>query len=1090
MNKGYLCGVVLLVLLLTATTGYCLEDWKNLGLYGGSVAQVAIDAHITAAEDHYTYCRTSSPVWLFKSRPAGGSGWVKLDFPNSAGPTAINTTQNNGYLYAASAASLYYSTDGGTTWTEVSDVVNGSAIDVSAGNTVYVGANDSTITTQKNIFVSSDDGATWTAKLSSPLTANGFTDINVSGDDAYVWASVQGSGTVYRWLTTGSSWIQSNFDLTLGLPGFRATYITVDAINSAIVFIAGIDNTGASYLLRTTDGTAVAPTFDNITPVNPGTGKVWIRDDSTKLYHDNNYSTDNGTNWTALPNPSTINNLNAVLYMCPVENNVLYATTDQGIALSDDAGTSFTANDTGLTAVQVEGGVQNPSDSTNLVIVSKSGVGRSTDTGINWSFVTHGNPWTSLAVDSNGAYFYAGDTQGDVEYSPDGGAIWTSTGLGPDVASALGTSTSHKICLDPVSDTIIYTAIATSDWSNGAVYKLTRSGNSFTNQQIAGTTGVPAICVHSYDNAGASVILFAYGDKTANTVTAATKRSPDGGGTWATVADLAGYVVQCITADPNTNTTLYAGTGYNTTHTWTDNSGTIFKSTDGGVNWNNLNPNSGNVGAFSSIVVDPADSSKIYAACKNIIYASLDSGATWFRYYVGESAETFLSLFMYQSASSTAANLAQTTPLATTYSLALGSQQGLYLWGTSTEWYLAEGCTSGEFDTWLLIANPQAATATATVTYYTADDSSSQQYTIDPTSRYSIHVDAVSGLESTDVSMKITSDQSVTCERALYWNNMARGHDTIGVTAPSTTWYFAEGCTNNFDQYILLMNPNSTTANVALTFMDPDGNTQISTTTVDVNRRKTIHVNNETDYSDLSTKVESDVPIVAERSMYWNSMASGHCTVGTTSPSNSWYFPEGYTGGYYDTWVLIQNPNPASATCTVNYYLNGQDAQQETVTVGANSRYSIHLDAVNDIMADAEVSTYIDAGTSQVIAERSMYWNGEDGDGSCSIGAKALATTWYLAEGCTNGFNEYILLMNPNSSSATVSVSYLKDDGTTVSGSYTVEPTSRYTIHVNNIEGLTSASLSASITSTQPIAVERAMYFGDFGGNVSIGQRK
>ena len=161
-----------------------------------------------------------------------------------------------------------------------------------------------------------------------------------------------------------------------------------------------------------------------------------------------------------------------------------------------------------------------------------------------------------------------------------------------------------------------------------------------------------------------------------------------------------------------------------------------------------------------------------------------------------------------------------------------------------------------------------------------------------------------------------------------------------------------------------------------------------------------------------------------------------------------------------------------------------------TLTVGANSRYSIHLDAVNDIMADAEVSTYIDAGTSQVIAERSMYWNGEDGDGSCSIGAKALATTWYLAEGCTNGFNEYILLMNPNSSSATVSVSYLKDDGTTVSGSYTVEPTSRYTIHVNNIEGLTSASLSASITSTQPIAVERAMYFGDFGGNVSIGQRK
>ncbi len=51
-------------------------------------------------------------------------------------------------------------------------------------------------------------------------------------------------------------------------------------------------------------------------------------------------------------------------------------------------------------------------------------------------------------------------------------------------------------------------------------------------------------------------------------------------------------------------------------------------------------------------------------------------------------------------------------------------------------------------------------------------------------------------------------------------------------------------------------------------------------------------------FAEVSVRLDSDQPIVAERSMYFNykNRDGGHASVGVPSMSKEWYFAEGYTG--------------------------------------------------------------------------------------------------------------------------------------------------------------------------------------------------
>jgi len=113
MNRKVLfmvIAVVVFAFFALPKNAYCLEDMENMGLYGRSLEEVDIDSL-----NDYAYTRIETPAGIYKA-PVGSSGWIKLEFPVSDGATSLGVTQDNGYVYASTISSMYYSADGGASW--------------------------------------------------------------------------------------------------------------------------------------------------------------------------------------------------------------------------------------------------------------------------------------------------------------------------------------------------------------------------------------------------------------------------------------------------------------------------------------------------------------------------------------------------------------------------------------------------------------------------------------------------------------------------------------------------------------------------------------------------------------------------------------------------------------------------------------------------------------------------------------------------------------------------------------------------------------------------------------------------------------
>ncbi len=105
-------------------------------------------------------------------------------------------------------------------------------------------------------------------------------------------------------------------------------------------------------------------------------------------------------------------------------------------------------------------------------------------------------------------------------------------------------------------------------------------------------------------------------------------------------------------------------------------------------------------------------------------------------------------------------------------------------YGEAQTWYLAEGYTGGEFDTWVLVQNPGQETKHVTFDFQLPPGASAPSFEFDLPggTRRSFHLDDFDGLSDTDVSTKVTADGLVVVERAMYFNYQGRagGHCSAG----------------------------------------------------------------------------------------------------------------------------------------------------------------------------------------------------------------------------------------------------------------------------------------------------------------------
>ncbi|MBU4358892.1 MAG: hypothetical protein KKE90_06480, partial [Actinobacteria bacterium] len=83
-------------------------------------------------------------------------------------------------------------------------------------------------------------------------------------------------------------------------------------------------------------------------------------------------------------------------------------------------------------------------------------------------------------------------------------------------------------------------------------------------------------------------------------------------------------------------------------------------------------------------------------------------------------------------------------------------------------WYLAEGCTDGGFETWVLVQNPGADTASVDLTFMTDEgEVAGPHLEIDGGSRETVNV--ADTVQTYSVSTKVDSTEPVVAERAMYY---------------------------------------------------------------------------------------------------------------------------------------------------------------------------------------------------------------------------------------------------------------------------------------------------------------------------------
>jgi hypothetical protein len=88
--------------------------------------------------------------------------------------------------------------------------------------------------------------------------------------------------------------------------------------------------------------------------------------------------------------------------------------------------------------------------------------------------------------------------------------------------------------------------------------------------------------------------------------------------------------------------------------------------------------------------------------------------------------------------------------------------------------------------------------------------------------RRTVRPSALTGLASANFSIVIESDALVVVDRTMTWGGGYGSHAETALTAPSTTWYLAEGSTSgDFNLFYLLQNPNATVVQATVRYLRP-----------------------------------------------------------------------------------------------------------------------------------------------------------------------------------------------------------------------------------------------------------------------------
>ncbi len=320
-----------------------------------------------------------------------------------------------------------------------------------------------------------------------------------------------------------------------------------------------------------------------------------------------------------------------------------------------------------------------------------------------------------------------------------------------------------------------------------------------------------------------------------------------------------------------------------------------------------------------------------------------------------------------------------------------GGHSGSAVDGARQRWLFAEGA-QGYFDTFILLVNNAFGSATVRLTFLVEHGGTViRTVTMAPRSRVTVHAGAIPELVNRSFATVVDASAPIGAERAMYFGASpvwTGGHGSPGVSEPSTRWFHAEGATGTvFDTFLLLANPGTEAANVVVTFLTAGGTTVTRQVTLPALSRRTINpenVDGRLANTSFATAVQSDVPIVSERAMYWSTTGGGwqeaHNSFGVTTTGTKWGTADGRAGGPrgYQTYVLVANTSTtATARLLATFMRTGGAAVTRTFDLGPSRRLNIDCSQIPEL-ANSEFGVVVESTNAvPVVVERATYWNAD-----------------------------------------------------------------------------------------------------------------
>jgi len=245
--------------------------------------------------------------------------------------------------------------------------------------------------------------------------------------------------------------------------------------------------------------------------------------------------------------------------------------------------------------------------------------------------------------------------------------------------------------------------------------------------------------------------------------------------------------------------------------------------------------------------------------------------------------------------------------------------------------------------------------------------------------------------------------------------------------------------------------------------------------------------------------VTFDQPGGAERAMYFGDSPAfngGHESAGVSFPASTWFLAEGATGPFFETFILLANPGSTDANVSVVFLPSVGVPMYKMKTVPAHGRLTLNIEGEDPSLANAAVATQV-VSSQPILVERSQYWPDPAPswyEAHNSFGVSAIGEHWGFAEGRVGGSNNaqtYILIANPGRDPAHVHLRFLREGGLSpISKDIVVPALSRANIPVGpgtDVPELNNENFGADITSDQPIAVERSLYWDAIGQTWAAG---